>query len=65
MQTLTSVYEDYTYYPKLKELYSAVNSYAEFVITPTGSFEQLADTVNTFENNIRTLQSDVGFLFDK
>lgn len=65
LQELTEEYDDYTYYPKLKELYAAVNSYVTFYTSPSGSFKQLADTINNYENNIRTLQSDVGFLFNK
>ncbi len=63
LQTLTEEYDDYTYYPKLKEYYSAVSSYVDFFTKPSGSFQQLADTINSYENNIRTLESDVGFLF--
>ena len=65
LQELTTTYEDYTYYPKLKEYYAAVNSYVEFYISPTGSFNQLAGTVKEFENSIRTYEADVGFLFSK
>lgn len=65
LQELTSTYDDYTYYPKLKDYYAAVSSYVNFFVSPTGSFKQLADTVKEFENNIRTYQSDVGFLFTK
>ena len=65
LQSLTDEYDDYTYYPKLKEYYSAVDSYVTFFVSPTGSFNQLADTINNYENNIRTLESDVGFLFTK
>lgn len=63
MQTLTDEYDDYEYYPKLKEYYAKVSSYAEFFKNPTGSFKQLADTINDYENGIRTYQTDVGFLF--
>lgn len=63
LQELTNTYEDYTYYPKLKEYYSVVSSYAEFFISPSGTFKQLSDTVNNYETSIRTHQSDAGFLF--
>ncbi|GEM_PF-2029597 len=63
LQELTDEYEDFTYYPKLKEYYSKVSSYFDFFQNPTGSFKQLADTINDYENSIRTLKSDVGFLF--
>lgn len=65
LQLLTDEYEDYTYYPKLKEYYASIASYVEFYKNPTGSFNQLADTVNNYENGIRTLETDVGFLFNK
>lgn len=57
--------EDYTYYPKLKDYYSAVDSYFKFFRSPSGSFNQLGDTVTSYETNIRTYQSDLGFLFFK
>lgn len=65
LQQLTSEYGDYTYYPKLKEYYTAVSSYVDFFVSPTGSFEQLVDTINNYENTIRTYKADVGFLFTK
>ena len=63
MQKLTDEYNDYEYYPKLKDYYSKVASYADFFKNPTGSFNQLADTINDYENNIRTYRSDLEFLF--
>lgn len=65
LQSLTEEYDDYTYYPKLKEYYSAIKSYVDFFVSPSGSFKQLADTVNNYENGIRTLEADVSFLFNK
>lgn len=65
LQMLTNTYDDYTYYPKLKEHYSSVKSYVDFFISPSGSFNQLADTINSYENSIRTTAADVSFLFTK
>ena len=65
LQELTEEYGDYTYYPKLKEYYAAIKSYVTFYTSPTGSFNQLANTINEYENKIRTLESDVSFLFNK
>lgn len=65
LQQLLEEYDDYTYYPKLKDYYAAIKSYVDFFTSPSGSFNQLADTINTYENNIRTLASDVSFLFNK
>lgn len=63
LRELTGAYEDYTYYPKLKEYFSVVSSYADFFLSPTGSFSQLSNTINGYETNIRTYRSEVGFLF--
>lgn len=63
LRELTGEYEDYTYYPKLKEYFSVVSSYADFFLSPTGSFSQLSDTINGYETDIRTYRSEVGFLF--
>lgn len=65
LQALTEEYDDYTYYPKLKDYYASIKSYVEFFTSPSGSFNQLADTINNYENGIRTLESDVSFLFNK
>ena len=65
LQSLTEEYDDYTYYPKLKDYYASIKSYVEFFLSPSGSFNQLADTINNYENGIRTLESDVSFLFNK
>ena len=65
LQELTAEYDDYTYYPKLKDYYAAVKSYVEFFSSPSGSFNQLVSTINDYENGIRTLESDVSFLFSK
>ena len=65
LQELTKTYDDYSYYPKLKDYFAAVSSYVEFFKSPSGSFTQLSDTINGYENNIRTYRSDVGFLFNR
>lgn len=65
LQELTNTYDDYTYYPKLKDYYSSVKSYVDFFTSPSGSFNQLADTINSYENSIRTTAADVSFLFTK
>ena len=62
LQELTTTYGDYTYYPKLKDYYVAVDSYATFFLEPTCSFDQLLDTINNYEKNIRTYQTEVELL---
>lgn len=56
-------YSDYEYYPTLKSYYAKASSYADFFENTTGSFNQLADTINDYENALRTYQSDLSFIF--
>ena len=64
LRAMTADYDDYKHFPNLKDFYSLVLSYAEFAQSPTGSFNQLVDTKNDYENSIRRLRNDLGFVFD-
>lgn len=65
MKTMSEQYSDYEHYDNLKEMYSIVDSYAEFCKEPTGSFEQLKETINDYRNDIRDLESDLGYIFEE
>lgn len=64
LKTMTEKYSDYDEYPMLKTYYSKVNSYAEFVKNPTGSFEQLVTTIETYEKEMRDCRGDLEFVFE-
>ena len=64
LKTMTQEYSDYSEYPNLKSYYSEVSSYAEFAKNPSGSFEQLKTTIETYEREIRTYRSDMAFVFE-
>lgn len=64
LKTMTNEFDDYKHYPTLKEFYAKVSSYAEFSQNPSGSFQQLKDTINDYENSIRTYRSDLSFVFE-
>ena len=64
LKTMTNEFDGYKHYPTLKELYAKVSAYYEFTKNPTGSFQQLKDTMSSYENDIRTLKSDLSFVFD-
>lgn len=64
LKSMTAEFDDYKHYPALKEFYSKVVSYAEFAQSPSGSFQQLSGTISDYENDIRTLRSDLSFVFD-
>lgn len=63
LRTISDEYSDYEHYPALKDYYSAVNAYFDFCENPTGSFQQLADTINSYENEAREYQNDLDFVF--
>ena len=63
LRTISDEYSDYEYYPTLKDYYSAVNAYFDFCESPTGSFQQLSDTRNNYENDAREYQNDLDFVF--
>jgi hypothetical protein len=63
LKTMTAEFDDYKHYPTLKDFYSKVASYAEFAQSPTGSFQQLKDTISDYENSIRTYRTDLSFVF--
>ena len=64
LKTMTEKYSDYSQYPSLKSFYSEVDSYATFLKSPSGSFEQLKTTIETYEKSIRTYKSDLSFVFE-
>lgn len=57
-------YSDYEHYPSLKKYYSEVASYADFFENSSVSFEQLKTIITDYENEIRTLDSDLKFVFE-
>lgn len=63
LNELTNEYGDSTYYPELKKYFVSVSSYVEFFKVPSGSFGQLATTVDNYETTIREHQSDLKFVF--
>lgn len=65
LKTMTQEYSDYSEYPTLKSLYSKTDSYATFLKSPTGSFQQLKTTIENYENDIRTCRSDLAFIFEE
>ena len=64
MKAMSEQYSDYEHYDNLKKMYSIVDSYAEFCKDPTGSFDQLTETINDYRNDIRDLESDLGYIFE-
>lgn len=53
MKELSENYSDYEHYPSLKGYYTSTSAFFDFCLNPTGSFSQVKDTINKYENEIR------------
>lgn len=65
MKELGEKYADYEHYPNLKKIYTETASFLDFCINPTGSFDQLRETLNEYKNNVRDLSNDLEYIFIK
>lgn len=64
MKELSSNYSDYEHYPNLKGYFTTTSSFFDFCQNPTGSFEQVTETVNDYENEARDYINDLDFVFE-
>lgn len=64
MKELSEKYSDYEHYPALKEYYTTASSFFDFCQNPTGSFEQVKDTINNYKNEARNYISDLDYIFE-
>ncbi len=65
MKELSAEYSDYEHYPNLKGYYTTTSSFFEFCQNPTGSFEQVKDTINNYKNEARDYISDLDYIFEE
>lgn len=64
MKKLSEDYSDYEHYPNLKGYFTTTSSFFEFCQDPTGSFEQIKDTINKYKNEARDYISDLDYIFE-
>lgn len=64
MKELSSEYSDYEHYPNLKGYFTTTSSFFDFCQNPTGSFEQVKETVNDYKNEARDYISDLDYIFE-
>lgn len=64
MKELSSEYSDYEHYPNLKGYFTTTSSFFDFCQNPTGSFEQVKETVNEYKNEARDYISDLDYIFE-
>ncbi len=65
MKKLSENYSDYEHYPNLKGYYTTTSSFFDFCNNPTGSFEQIKDTINDYKNEARDYISDLDYIFEE
>ena len=63
LKDLTGKYATYAENESLKKFYTEVNAYAEYLKSPTGSFETMKSTTQTHQNNVRTAKAALDFAF--
>lgn len=65
MKELSEKYSDYEHYPNLKGYYTTTSSFFDFCQNPTGSFEQVKETINDYKNEARDYISDLDYIFEE
>lgn len=65
MKELSAEYSDYEHYPNLKGYFTTTSSFFDFCQNPTGSFEQVKDTINDYKNEARDYISDLDYIFEE
>lgn len=63
-EALKVVGEQFPNYQSLMEFYSKTASYFEFAKNPTGSFEQLSETISEYENSLRNCANTLSVIFE-
>lgn len=64
MKELSQKYSDYEHYPNLKGFYTTTSSFFDFCNNPTGSFEQVKQTINDYKNSARDYINDLDYIFE-
>lgn len=63
ISSLSKDYDEYTDRETLRLYYSEAWAYYNFVLSPTGSFSTLENTINTYENNLRKYNNQLAFTY--
>lgn len=65
MKEMSEKYSDYEHYANLKGYYTTTNAFFEFCQNPTGSFNQVVDTINNYKNDARDFRNDLAYIFEE
>ena len=61
IRTLNEKYPDYDVCTKLKTLYTKIQTYYDYCINPTGSFNELQNIIQTFRQDVRDAKNELSF----
>lgn len=64
MKDLSENYSDYEHYPALKGYFTTTSSFFDFCKNPTGSFEQIKTTIETYKTTARNHKADLDYIFE-
>lgn len=64
MKEMSEKYSDYEHYENLKSYYTTTTAFYDFCKDPSGSFEQVKETINTYRNDARSYRNDLSFIFE-
>lgn len=64
MRELSEKYSDYEHYPSLKGYFTTTSAFFDFCQNPSGSFDQIADTINKYRNEAREYVGDLDYIFE-
>ena len=64
MKEMSDQYSDYEHYSNLKGYFTTTNAFFDFCQNPTGSFEQVKDTINKYKNEARDYKNDLAYIFE-
>ena len=62
--SLKEIDSEYEGYESLKSYYTTTASYFDFCENLTGTFDQMQDTINAYQNDARKYTNDLEFLLD-
>jgi len=64
MKEMSDQYSDYEHYSNLKGYFTTTNAFFDFCQNPTGSFEQVKETINKYKNEARDYKNDLAYIFE-
>ncbi len=64
MKELSEKYGDYEHYSSLKGFYTTATAFFDYCQNPTGSFDQMKDTVNEYQKEARDYINDLNYAFE-